>query len=98
MLAKARREAFGQTSERGKRLLDQLELQLAELEEAVAEDEVAADVEAAKTGTVVAEHIRQKPARRPLPEHLPRQRVVIPAPTCLPLLRRHAGCRRSARR
>ena len=33
LLAKARREQFGQTSERGKRLIDQLELQLAELEE-----------------------------------------------------------------
>jgi transposase len=84
LLAKARREAFGQTSERAKRLLDQLELQLAELEEAVAEDEAAAEVEAAKTGTVVAEHIRQKPARRPLPAHLPRERIVIPAPSSCP--------------
>jgi hypothetical protein len=84
LLAKARREQFGQTSERSKRLLDQLELQLTELEEAVAEDELAADVEAAKTGTVVAGHIRQKPARRPLPAHLPRERVVIPAPTACP--------------
>ena len=63
LLAKARREVFGQASERSKRLLDQLELQLAELEEAAAEDEGAAEVEAAKTGTVVPEHIRQKPAR-----------------------------------
>ena len=39
LLAKARREQFGQTSERGKRLIDQLELQLAELEETAAEDE-----------------------------------------------------------
>jgi len=84
LLAKARRDAFGQTSERAKRLLDQLELQLAELEEAVAEDDVAADLEAATSETVVAEHIRHKPARRPLPAHLPRERVVIPAPTSCP--------------
>jgi transposase len=84
LLAKARREAFGQTSERAKRLLDQLELQLAEFEEAVAEDELALEAETAKTGMVVAEHIRQKPARRPLPAHLPRERVVIPAPTSCP--------------
>ena len=33
-------------------------------------------------GTVVAAHVRRKrPARRPLPEHLPRERVVVPAPT-----------------
>ena len=43
LLAKARREQFGQTSERGKRLIDQLELQLAELEETAAEDEAAAE-------------------------------------------------------
>ena len=74
----ARREQFGQTSERGKRLIDQLELQLAEIEEAAAEDEAAAQ---AATGTVVAAHVRQKPARRPLPAHLPRERLVVPAPT-----------------
>ena len=76
LLAKARREQFGQTSERGKRLIDQLELQLAELEEAAAEDEATAEAD-----TVVAAHVRQKPARRPLPAHLPRERVVVTPPT-----------------
>jgi transposase len=84
LLAKARREAFGQTSERSRRLLDQLELQLAELEEAVAEDEATAEVEAARTGPVDTEHVRQKPARRPLPAHLPRERVVLPGPSACP--------------
>jgi transposase len=78
LLAKARREQFGQTSERGKRLIDQLELQLAELEEAAAENEVAAEPAIA---TVVAAHVRQKPARRPLPAHLPRERFVVAPPT-----------------
>ena len=83
LLAKARREQFGQTSERGKRLIEQLELQLAELEETVAEDEAAADAAKAKAGMIVAAHIRQRPARRPLPEHLPRERFVVPPPaTC----------------
>jgi transposase len=83
LLAKARREQFGQTSERGKRLIDQLELQLAELEETVAEDEAAAEAAQARAGTVVAAHVRQRPARRPLPEHLPRERFVVPPPaTC----------------
>ena len=83
LLAKARREQFGQTSERGKRLIDQLELQLVELEETAAEDEVAAEAARAKAGTIVAAHVRHKPARRPLPEHLPRERVVVPPPkTC----------------
>jgi transposase len=82
LLAKARREQYGRSSERGAKLVDQLELQLTELEETVAEDEAAA--EAAKTGTVVAEHRRRRPARRPLPEHLPRERVVVPPPTACP--------------
>jgi len=84
LLAKARREAFGQTSERSARLLDQLGLELTELEESAAEDDTAAEAAAGKTGTVVAAHVRRKPARRPLPEHLPRERVVIPPPTSCP--------------
>ena len=36
LLAKARRERFGASSERGSRLIEQLELQLAELEETAA--------------------------------------------------------------
>ena len=77
LLAKARREQFGQTSERGRRLIDQLELQLAELEETAAEEAATS----AKAGTIVGAHVRHKPARRPLPEHLPRERVVVPPPT-----------------
>jgi transposase len=84
LLAKARREQYGRSSERGAKLVDQLELQLTELEETVAEDEAAAEAAAAKTGTVVAEHRRRRPARRPLPEHLPRERVVVPPPTACP--------------
>lgn len=79
LLAKARREAFGQTSERAARLIDQLELQLSDLEATAAEDEVAAEAAAP-----VASYVRQKPARRPLPEHLPRERVVVPAPVACP--------------
>ena len=81
LLAQARREQFGQTSERGKRLIDQLELQLAELEETAAEDEAAVDAGTANVGTTVGGHVRQKPGRRSLPAHLPRERVVVPAPT-----------------
>jgi transposase len=84
LLAKARREQYGRSSERGARLVEQLELQLTELEEAVAEDEVVAEAAAAKAGTVIGEHRRRRPARRPLPEHLPRERVVVPPPTACP--------------
>ena len=46
LLARMRRERFGQSSERGARLIEQLELQLAELEERVAEEETAAEITA----------------------------------------------------
>ena len=46
LLARMRRERFGQSSERGARLIEQLELQLAELEEGVAEEEAAAEIAA----------------------------------------------------
>ena len=39
LLAKARRAQYGQSSERGAKLIEQLELQLAELEESAAEED-----------------------------------------------------------
>ncbi|WP_366511779.1 hypothetical protein [Mesorhizobium sp.] len=35
--------------------------------------------------------MRKRPARQPFPEHLPRERVVEPAPGRLPLLRRSSA-------
>jgi transposase len=82
-IEKLRRELFGQRSERSSRLLDQLELQLEELEASATEDELAAERAAAKT-TKVAAFTRQRPARKPFPEHLPRERVVVPGPAACP--------------
>ena len=79
-IKKLRHEQFGQSSERGA-LLEQLELQLADLEEDVAQAEAV--VAAAKTITVPSFE-RRKPARRPLPAHLPRERIVYPAPSVCP--------------
>ena len=82
MIEKLRRELYGQRSERKARLINQLELQLEELESDATEDELAAEQAAAKTTTVKA-FTRKRPARKPFPEHLPRERVVVPAPeTC----------------
>jgi transposase len=78
-IAKLRRQLFGTRSERTQRLLDQLELQLEELELKAAEDEISAEQAAAKT-TQVASFERKWPARQPFPAHLPRDRVVEPAP------------------
>src|SRR5690625_2945810 len=77
-IEKFRRELFGQRSERKARLLGQLELELEELQATASEDELAAE-QASKT-TKVAAFERRRPARKPFPEHLPRERVVIPAP------------------
>ncbi len=80
MVEKLRRALFGQRSERKQRLLDQMELQLDELEASATEDELAAEQAAAGT-TQVKGFTRCRPARKPFPEHLPRERVVVPAPT-----------------
>ena len=45
LIAKLRHEQFGASSERGRKLLDQLELQLEEVQAAAAEDEAALDPE-----------------------------------------------------
>jgi transposase len=82
-IAKLTRQLYGQRSERSKRLIEQLELAFAELESSASEDEIAAERAVAKT-TKVAAFTRKKPARQPFPAHLPRERVVEPAPTECP--------------
>src|SRR3982750_16964 len=62
------------------RLLDQLELTLEELESSATEDELTAEMAAAKT-TKVASFTRKRPSRQPFPEHLPRERLMVPGPT-----------------
>jgi len=81
LIAKLRREQYGQSAERGRKLLDQLELQLEEAVASAAENEVAAEPAG---GTGVAQFTRRKPVRAPFPAHLPRERVVIPSPTACP--------------
>jgi transposase len=84
-IRKLRHDRFGQSSERGA-LLEQLELQLADLEEDAAQAEAAARLAtaAANEPITVASFERRKPARRPLPAHLPRERIVYPAPASCP--------------
>jgi transposase len=78
-IAKLRREQYGHSAERHARLIAQLELQLEDLEADLGEDCAKAD--ALPTKTTVTTFERRRPARKPLPEHLPRERVVIEAPT-----------------
>ncbi len=82
LIAKLKHDRFGASSERGRKLLDQLELQLEELESAAAEDDAA--LEPSTEGLPPRRTVRRKPVRGPLPAHLPRERVVIPGPTECP--------------
>ena len=80
-IEKLRRELYGHRSERKARLLDQMELQLEDLEASATEDEIAAQTAAARTQSVRSFE-RKRPSRKPFPDHLPRERVIIPAPEC----------------
>jgi transposase len=86
-IEKLNRDRYGPRSERTSRLLDQLELTLEELEASATEDELAAEMAAARTAnatTTVASFTRKRPSRQPFPDHLPRERVIVPGPTaCL---------------
>ncbi len=82
-IEKLRRALYGVRSERKVRLLEQMELELEELETAAAEDKLKARKAAAQTQSI-RPFQRKRPSRKPFPEHLPRERVVIPAPACCP--------------
>jgi len=82
-IAKLRHEQFGQSSERSA-VLEQLELKLAALEEDASEAEAAAELAAQRAKVAVKGFERRKPARRPFPEHLPRERIVYPSATACP--------------
>ena len=85
LIEKLKRELYGSRSERGRKLLDQLELELEEMEASAREDELAAERAAKSAGTTfVPAHTRRKPVRKPFPEHLPRERVIVPGPTECP--------------
>ena len=83
MIAKLRHDQYGASSERGRKLIDQMELELEELEVEAAEDATAVPQPDADS-TNVQPFIPRKPVRGPLPAHLPRERVVLPGPTACP--------------
>jgi transposase len=70
LIARLRRVQFGRKSEKLDREIEQLELRLDELEATQAEKVVASQTPAVPVSAVNA---AAKPARRPLPEHLPRE-------------------------
>src|SRR5258708_13065986 len=82
-IEKLRRQLYGTRSERTARLLEQMELQLEELEATATEDELAAEEAAARLQTIQSFQ-RKRPSRKPFPDHLPRERLVIPPPANCP--------------
>ena len=81
-LARYRRAEFGRSSEKLARDIAQLELAIEAVETDQAERLAAQPPVVAALIEAAAE--AQKPARRPLPEHLPREEVVHPAPCTCP--------------
>lgn len=73
-IKKLRHEQFGQSSERGVSS-DQLGLQLPDLEQNAAQSGTTAEMAAVDKITVPSFE-RRSPARWPLAEHLPRERIV----------------------
>jgi transposase len=81
-IEKLRRTIYGRRSEKATLLLDQLEMQLADAEADATEDRLEAEKTSGSTSVKSFE--RKRPARKPFPEHLPRDRVVITAPESCP--------------
>ena len=78
-IAILKRDKYGRSAERSAKLLDQMELQLGDLIEDSAEDRVRAEQKTTSVGAFE----RRKPVKKAFPEHLPRERVVVEAPsTC----------------
>ena len=86
LIARLKHDKYGASSERGRKLIDQLELELGELVAAASEDAAQAEKAAGQEGRPCRADSppRGQPARAPLPAHLPRERVVLPSPTACP--------------
>ena len=80
-IEKLKRELYGARSKRTARLLDQVEMQLEDAEAAFTENELAGERAAAKTEMVASFERRRRGGRKPFPEHLPRERIVLPGPS-----------------
>jgi transposase len=73
LIAKLQRMQFGRKSEKLARQIEQLELRLEDLQAKPAESVSQLESQSAATASPLLISTPAKPARRPLPEHLPRQ-------------------------
>lgn len=83
-LAVLRRARFGRSSEKLDREIEQLELILGDLEEGMAESQARAERATGETGSSRPNKERKPPGRKPLPAHLPRERIVHEPPAECP--------------
>ncbi|MBS0614378.1 MAG: IS66 family transposase [Proteobacteria bacterium] len=81
-LARALRVAFGRSSEKLRERVEQLELTLADIDELLAE--TAPDAAAPSVADATTPEATSKPARKPLPEALPREVIEHAAPGSCP--------------
>ncbi len=80
-IEKLKRTIYGPRGERTARLLNQMEFELEDLEATATEDELRAEQAAVKRSATSAVGItRKRPSRQPFPEHMPRERIVLPGP------------------
>ena len=96
-IAKLQRQIYGQRSERSSRLIDQLTLTFEELESSATEDELVAE-KAAAILTTVRGLTSNAQRTQYLPDHLPRERVVIDPPTVCECCRRQSLAQARRRR
>ncbi len=81
-LARFKRAQFGRSSEKIERTIEQLELAIETLDEDHAQRIAAIPAVAAAIGATSEQ--TAMPARRPLPEHLPREEIVHPGACSCP--------------
>src|SRR5579871_1901597 len=81
-LAVLRRARFGRSSEKLDLQIEQMEMMLGDLEEAQAENSAQQALPASTSAPLQRQ--KAQPVRRPLPEHLPREKVEHPADCVCP--------------
>lgn len=84
-IAKLKHQLYGRSAERSSAIINQLELELGSAIATATTADLAAEEGAAAAGLARSANpdpslARKKPVRGPLPEHLPRERVVIASP------------------
>jgi hypothetical protein len=88
LIARLQHDRYGASSERSRKLVDQLELQLAELTTAQSEAKTKAEINCLASTQTTPDAKQDKapnhPKRTPLPDHLPRERIVLPSPSTCP--------------